>query len=70
MLSTIVGYYLYIEGVTKIGAGRASVFSNLVPVFGVLTSALILQEAVSIWTVVSLALIMTGVYLVNAKRAA
>jgi len=70
LLSTIVGYYLYIEGVTKIGAGRASVFSNLVPVFGVLTGALILQEAVSIWTVVSLALIMTGVYLVNAKRAA
>ena len=70
ILSTIVGYYLYIEGVTKIGAGRASVFSNLVPVFGVLTSALILQEAVSIWTVVSLALILTGVYLVNTKRAA
>ena len=70
LLSTIVGYYLYIEGVTKIGAGRASVFSNLVPVFGVLTSALILKEAVSIWTVVSLALILTGVYLVNTKRAA
>jgi drug/metabolite transporter (DMT)-like permease len=70
LLSTIVGYYLYIEGVTKIGAGRASVFSNLVPVFGVLTSALILQEAVSIWTVVSLGLILTGVYLVNTKRAA
>lgn len=70
LLSTIVGYYLYIEGVTKIGAGRASVFSNLVPVFGVLTSALILQEAVSIWTVVSLGLILIGVYLVNTKRAA
>jgi drug/metabolite transporter (DMT)-like permease len=70
LLSTIVGYYLYIEGVTKIGAGRASVFSNLVPVFGVLTSALLLQEAVSIWTVVSLGLILTGVYLVNTKRAA
>jgi len=70
LLSTIVGYYLYIEGVTKIGAGRASIFSNLVPVFGVLTSALILQEAVSVWTVVSLLLILTGVYLVNTKRAA
>jgi drug/metabolite transporter (DMT)-like permease len=70
LLSTIVGYYLYIEGVTKIGAGRASVFSNLVPFFGVLTSALILKEAVSIWTVVSLLLILTGVYLVNTKRAA
>jgi len=70
LLSTIVGYYLYIEGVTKIGAGRASVFGNLVPVFGVLTSALILKEAVSIWTVVSLLLILTGVYLVNTKRAA
>src|SRR5213594_4273615 len=70
LFSTIVGYYLYIEGVTKIGAGRASIFSNLVPVFGVLTSALILQEAVSVWTVVSLLLILTGVYLVNTKRAA
>lgn len=70
LLSTIVGYYLFIVGVTKIGAGRASIFGNLVPVFGVLTSALILNEAVSIGTVVSLLLILTGVFLVNTKRAA
>src|SRR5881227_3686296 len=53
ILSTVVGYFLYIEGVSKIGAGRSGVFGNLVPVFGVLTSFLLLGENLSPWTAVS-----------------
>src|SRR6267143_2138568 len=66
ILSTIVGYFLYIEGVSKIGAGRSGVFTNLVPVFGVLTSVLI-GEKLSPWTAVSFLLILAGVLLVNRQ---
>jgi drug/metabolite transporter (DMT)-like permease len=65
ILSTVVGYFLYIEGVSKIGAGRSAIFGNLVPVFGVLTSFLLLRENLSPWTAVSFLLILTGVLLVN-----
>jgi drug/metabolite transporter (DMT)-like permease len=66
ILSTIVGYFLYIEGVSKIGAGRSGIFTNLVPVFGVLTSVLI-GEKLSPWTAVSFLLILAGVLLVNRQ---
>jgi drug/metabolite transporter (DMT)-like permease len=66
ILSTIVGYFLYIEGVSKIGAGRSGIFTNLVPVFGVLTSVLI-GEILSPWTGVSFLLILAGVLLVNRQ---
>jgi drug/metabolite transporter (DMT)-like permease len=70
LLSTVVGYFLYIEGVSKIGAGRAAIFGNLVPVFGVLTSAPLLGESLSIWDAVSFLLILMGVVLVNRQRKA
>src|SRR5216684_6778360 len=67
ILSTVVGYFLYIEGVSKIGAGRSGIFGNLVPVFGVLTSFLLLGENLSPWTAVSFLLILAGVLMVNRK---
>jgi drug/metabolite transporter (DMT)-like permease len=68
ILSTVIGYFFYVEGVSKIGAGRASIFSNLVPVFGVITSALLLREDISPWHGVSFLLILVGVILVNRKK--
>jgi drug/metabolite transporter (DMT)-like permease len=70
LLSTVVGYFLYIEGVSKIGASRAAIFGNLVPVFGVLTSVPLLGEKLSIWDAVSFLLILMGVVLVNRQRKA
>jgi len=67
ILSTVIGYFLYIEGVSKIGAGRSGIFTNLVPVFGVLTSFLLLGENLSPWTGVSFLLILAGVLLVNRR---
>jgi drug/metabolite transporter (DMT)-like permease len=67
ILSTVIGYFLYIEGVSKIGAGRSAIFGNLVPVFGVLTSFLLLGENLSPWTAVSFLLILAGVLLVNRR---
>lgn len=65
LLSTVVGYFFYVEGVSKIGASRAAIFSNLVPVFGVISSILLLGEYASPWHGVSLLLILAGVVLVN-----
>ncbi len=68
LLSTVVGYFFYVEGVSKIGAGRAAIFGNLVPVFGVITSVLLLPENLSPWHGVSFLLILAGVVLVNKQK--
>ncbi len=67
LFSTVIGYLFYVEGVTQIGASRASAFTNLVPVFGVLSSQLLLNEILSVWHAASFALIFAGVYLVNRR---
>jgi drug/metabolite transporter (DMT)-like permease len=68
LLSTVVGYFFYVEGVSKIGASKAAIFSNLVPVFGVISSILLLGENVSPWHGLSFLLILAGVVLVNRTR--
>src|SRR5437763_16113512 len=68
LLSTVVGYFFYVEGVSKIGAGRAAIFGNLVPVFGVITSVLLLHENLSPWHGISFLLILAGVILVNNQK--
>ena len=45
-LSTIIAYWLYLEAVKRLNATRASIFINLVPVFGVTLSALFLSEII------------------------
>jgi drug/metabolite transporter (DMT)-like permease len=67
LLSTVVGYFFYVEGVSKIGASRAAIFGNLVPVFGVVSSILLLGENASPWHGVSFLLILVGVVLVNRR---
>ena len=67
LLSTVIGYLFYVQGVVQIGASRAAVFSNLVPVFGVLSSVFI-GETISVWHGASFLLIFLGVLLVNKKQ--
>ncbi len=62
---TFLGFMFYFHGINKLGATRAAVFINLVPVFGTLLSAIFLLEPIY-WTfVVGLLLVITGVTMIN-----
>ena len=65
-LSTIIGFVMYAEGVFRLSATRAAVFSNFIPVVGIALSAVFLQEKIDpVAHIASLILIIIGVTLVN-----
>lgn len=70
---SILSQVFYIRGVELIGANRAGLFINLVPIFGTLLSILILGEAFRPYHAVAMALVLGGIWLAEhsgRRRAA
>lgn len=65
VLGTAVAFVWYYEGITQLGAARAVMFNNLVPIFGVLLGWLMLGEPLSLSLVAGGALGIAGIFLVN-----
>jgi drug/metabolite transporter (DMT)-like permease len=65
VLGTALAFVWYYESLNTLGAAHTVVFTNLVPVFGVLLSYLILSEPISWSLAIGGAIAVTGVYLVN-----
>jgi drug/metabolite transporter (DMT)-like permease len=65
VFSSFFGFLMYFEAIKRIGATKTSGFTSLVPVFGTLTSIIILQEIIY-WTfIVGLALVVIGILVLN-----
>lgn len=62
---TTIAFYLYYRGIKQIGAGRAAIFINLVPVFAVLLAWLLLGETLPPSVFAGGFLVLTGVTLTN-----
>jgi drug/metabolite transporter (DMT)-like permease len=58
---TFLGFFFYFLGIRNIGATNASVFNNLIPVFGVLLSVLVLSKTVYSTSIIGLVLVFMGV---------
>ncbi len=67
VLSTALSYVFFAIGVDVIGATRASSFINVVPVFGILSSWMWLEEELGLIQLVSFGLIYFGVTIVNKQ---
>jgi drug/metabolite transporter (DMT)-like permease len=63
LIGTVVGFVWFYDGVKKLGATRATLFNNMIPVFTLVLSILILNEKVSGYTYVGAALVTAGVLL-------
>jgi drug/metabolite transporter (DMT)-like permease len=68
IIGTVVAFVWYYEGIRKIGATQTAIFTNLIPVFAVILSVLILQEKVSWYTWLGGAMVVGGVLFVNLKK--
>ena len=60
---------IFSTSIKNIGSSRTAVFVNLVPIFGILSSVVILREETSFIYVVSFIIIVSGIYLVQRERA-
>jgi drug/metabolite transporter (DMT)-like permease len=65
---TVLGFTWYYEGIKAIGASRASVFINFVPISGVVLGWLLLDETIGVSVVLGAVLVIGGVMLTNWKR--
>ncbi len=72
ILPSIISQAFYIRGVELIGANRAGLFINLVPIFGTLLSIAILGEDFHLYHAVALVMVLGGIWLAEhsgRKRA-
>ena len=67
VIGTVLAFVWYYEGVVKIGATRTSVFANLIPVFAMLLSVLVLKEEVEPYSYAGAALVIGGVVMTNRR---
>jgi len=68
LVATVLGFVLFYEGVRLIGAGRASSFALLVPIFGVLSSVLVLGERLHPSLALGGAVVLAGLWLAETRK--
>lgn len=62
---SVLGYLIQLTAVQKIGAPKTSVFVNLVPVFTIILSLIVLGEKLVPFKLMSAFIIIAGVYITN-----
>lgn len=68
LLPSFVAQVFFIKGVEMIGAARAGIFANLVPIFGAFLVVLILNETIKPYHIVSLALVFLGIWISERSK--
>ena len=64
---TVLGFVWFYEGVKLIGATRAGLFINFVPISAVILAFFLLQEPITWSLAVGAVLVLSGVYLTNRR---
>ncbi len=68
IFGTAIAYTWFSDAVHQLGAGQASVFINLVPVFAVLQAAVLLDEHLGLPVLLGGLLVITGVWLATQQK--
>lgn len=69
IFASVLAYWLWNEGVARLGPSRAGVFLHLMPAFGSLLAVLLLGESFRAFHAAGLALILAGVFLAGGPAA-
>lgn len=63
LFPSLIAQIFYIRGVELIGANRAGLFINMVPIFGTILSVLIIGEDFQLYHAIAFALVLGGIWL-------
>mgnify|MGYP001392672709 FL=1 len=69
IFSTVLSYVWFADGIKVIGAGRSAMYVYLVPIFGILSGWVLLDEKLGFSLIASFILIVGGVYLAQSKES-
>ena len=64
---SVVGFTWYYQGIKEIGAGRAGIFINFVPISAVILAYFILKEKLDVSIIVGAIMVISGAYLTNKR---
>ena len=65
LIGSAGGFHCWYYALRRLGATRASLFSYLIPVWGLAISAIVLGERVTAWLPLGVALVVAGIVLAN-----
>jgi drug/metabolite transporter (DMT)-like permease len=65
VFGTVLGFVWYYEGIERIGATRAALFINFVPISAIIMAFFLLGEPLTGSLLIGAALVLSGVYLTN-----
>lgn len=68
VFAAAIAYSLFNTSVKYIGPSRSSIFINLTPVFGIISSILILDENFSLWYPVAFLVIIMGIFVAESPK--
>ncbi len=69
LLGTTLGFIWFYDGVKQLGAGRAAMYVNLVPVSGIILGSVLLGERLESSLLFGGAFVFFGLYLINRRAA-
>jgi drug/metabolite transporter (DMT)-like permease len=69
IFAIVIAYYVWNNGVQKLGAARTAIYNNLSPVVAMVAGVMILQEQVSLPQLAGAALIVVGLYLTRSSKS-
>lgn len=70
LFASLIAQIFYVQGIVHIGANRAGLFINLVPVFGTLLSVIVLGEELRAFHVLALVLALGGIAIAEKWKPA
>lgn len=68
LLSTVLAYAWYAQGIQLLGAGKAAAYTILVPLFGVMSSVIFLDEPLTVGIVLGVCFALAGTWCMNRAK--
>ena len=69
LFASVLGYLFQMVAIQRIGAPRTAIFINLVPIFTIIQSVIILGESITLFKLMGAAIVISGVYLATRPES-